>query len=82
MKPINTAGDIRAAINAEIRKKKEYFKKYNAKNKTKILSNKRAFNATKRARSVPFSAHGYYDPETGTIEINSIRFGTRRTKSA
>jgi hypothetical protein len=81
MTSINTAGAVRAAINAEIRKKKEHFKKYNAKNKEKIQFKKRAFNAAKRARSFPFSTHGYYDPETGTKEINGIQFGSHRSKS-
>jgi hypothetical protein len=81
MKQRTSISDVRAAINTEIRSKQKFFTEYQAKNRKAINLRKRLFNATKRARSFPFTAGGYFDPETQTVEINNIIFGAKRRPS-
>lgn len=78
METSNTEAAIRSAIADGIRKKREYFARYRQKNRAVFRKRGREFAAAKRARSIPFSAYGYFDPKTQTIEINDIAFGAKK----
>jgi hypothetical protein len=80
METLNTEADVRHIISEGIRKRREYFARYRQKNRTVFRKRNRKFAAAKRARSLPFSAHGYFDPKTQTIEVNDITFGMKLKK--